>query len=129
MSNITPIKPSHIRLHKDKDALTVSFPEACYTFTAEFLRVNSPSAEVQGHGPHQKKCLGGKKMVTIQAIEPVGHYAIRLIFSDGHSTGIYTWDYFADMGEKQFDIWADYAKTLKEHGLHREPEKRSAHEV
>lgn len=112
--------PTQIRLAKTKDSLSVSFPEGDYTFTAEFLRVNSPSAEVQGHGPGQKKLIPGKKNVTIKAVEPVGHYAVKLTFSDGHSTGIYTWQYFSDMGEKQFDVWAAYTDALKEKGLSRE---------
>lgn len=115
-------RPTQIKLNKAKDALTVSFGETDYTFTAEFLRVNSPSAEVQGHGPGQKKLVPGKKDVTIQGVSPVGHYAVRLDFSDGHNTGIYTWEYFADMGERQFDVWAEYTSALKEKGLGRAPE-------
>lgn len=116
-------RPSEIRLSKDKDALIVSFGPERYTFTAEFLRVNSPSAEVQGHGPGQKKLIPGKKNITIQGVEPVGHYAVRLDFSDGHNTGIFTWEYFADMGDRQFDIWAEYTEALKEKGWRREPQQ------
>ena len=112
--------PTEIRLAKSKDSLSVAFPNEAFSFTAEFLRVNSPSAEVQGHGYGEKKLIPGKKNVTITAIEPVGHYAIRLTFSDGHSTGIYTWDYFAEMGEKQFDVWAEYTQALKKNNLSRE---------
>lgn len=112
--------PTEIRLSPDKAALTVSFGEARHTFTSEFLRVLSPSAEVQGHGLGQQKTLGGKKNVIITAIEPVGHYAVRLIFSDGHATGLYTWDFFAKMGEKQFEEWQAYTQRLAEKGLTRE---------
>ena len=121
--NSTPqvqIRPRQIRLNKAKDALTVAFDETSYTFTAEFLRVNSPSAEVQGHGAGQQKLVPGKKHVTIQAVEPVGHYAVRLTFSDGHNTGIFTWEYFADMGERQFDVWAEYTEALTQRGFSRE---------
>lgn len=117
---MTQIRPSQIRLNKEKDALTVTFEETSYTFTAEFLRVNSPSAEVQGHGAGEKKLVPGKKQVTIQAVAPVGHYAVQLTFSDGHNTGIYTWEYFADMGERQFDIWSEYTQALQQKGLSRE---------
>lgn len=116
-------RPSQIKLNKSKDALTVSFGETVFTFTAEFLRVNSPSAEVQGHGHGQKKLIPGKKTVTIQGVEPVGHYAVRLNFSDGHNTGIFTWDYFQEMGEKQFDVWAEYNQALRESGMSRDPGK------
>lgn len=114
--------PTEIRLAPTKDVLKVSFGEASYSFTAEFLRVTSPSAEVQGHGPGEAKTIGGKKSVTITTIEPIGHYAIKPTFSDGHNTGIYTWAYFADMGENQFDVWASYTQKLAEKGLSRAPQ-------
>lgn len=112
--------PTEIRLGKDKTSLTVAFVEKSYTFTAEFLRVFSPSAEVQGHGPGQQKTIGGKKDVTITGVEPVGHYALKITFSDGHATGIYTWRFFAEMGEKQLDEWKAYTERLKAAGLTRE---------
>ena len=112
--------PSEIRLSADKAALTVAFGAARHTFSAEFLRVFSPSAEVQGHGMGQQKTIGGKKGVIITAIEPVGHYAVKLVFSDGHATGLYTWDFFSTMGEKQFEEWHAYTKRLAEKGLSRE---------
>ncbi len=117
-SNQTP--PTEIRLGKDKTTLTVVFTQNTYTFTAEFLRVLSPSAEVQGHGPGQQKTIGGKKNVTITGLEPVGHYALKITFSDGHASGIYTWNYFAEMGEKQLDEWQAYTKRLAAAGLTRE---------
>ena len=119
-SHSQKIRPQQIRLNKAKDTLTVAFDETSYTFTAEFLRVNSPSAEVQGHGAGQQKLVPGKKCVTIQAVEPVGHYAVRLTFSDSHNTGIFTWEYFADMGERQFDVWAEYTQALAQRGFSRE---------
>lgn len=112
--------PTEIRLSSDKATLTVAFNETQHTFTAEFLRVLSPSAEVQGHGIGQQKTIGGKKHVTITGIEPVGHYAVKLVFSDGHASGIYTWDYFANMGEKQFEEWQAYTQRLAKKGLKRE---------
>lgn len=119
-ANPASIQPSEIRLSADKSALTVSFGEVKHTFTAEFLRVTSPSAEVQGHGPGDLKTIGGKKNVTIKGIEPVGHYAVKLVFSDGHATGIYTWTYFADMGEKMTEKWQGYTNRLQQLGLTRE---------
>ncbi len=111
--------PSEIRLSPDKETLTVSFTDKKFTFTAEFLRVMSPSAEVQGHGIGQRKIIGGKKGVTITAIKPVGNYAIQLTFTDNHNSGIYTWEFFANMGEKQFDEWTNYTTSLAEKGLSR----------
>ena len=87
------IAPQEIRLSADKRTLTVVFPDHTYTHTATALRVNSPSAEVQGHGPGQRRVVTGKEAVTITAIAPMGTYAVQLEFSDGHRTGIYTWDY------------------------------------
>ena len=87
--------PQELRLSADKRTLTVFFAERTCVHTAEALRVNSPSAEVQGHGPGQQKIVTGKADVTITAIVPVGTYAVQLVFSDGHRTGIYTWDYLA----------------------------------
>ena len=123
MSLTSPLSapaPTEIRLGKDKTTLTVVFAEKTYTFTAEFLRVLSPSAEVQGHGVGQQKTISGKKDVTITGLEPVGHYALKIVFSDGHASGIYTWHYFADMGEKQRDEWQAYTDRLRAAGLKRE---------
>ena len=116
----TEIRPTEIRLSEDKTNLTVVFPEASHTFSAEFLRVLSPSAEVQGHGAGQQKTIGGKKSVRITGIEPVGHYAVKITFSDGHATGIFTWTYFADMGKKYDAEWQGYTQRLEAAGLSRE---------
>ncbi len=95
------IWPTELRLSKDKRTLTVSFDGgAQFSLPAEYLRVESPSAEVQGHSPEQKVTVIGKENVAIQAIEPVGNYAVRLIFDDGHATGLYTWDYLHELGVK-----------------------------
>ena len=89
--------PTEIRLAKDKRILTVCFPDDDIALSAEKLRVESPSAEVQGHHPSEKKSVTGKENVTISAIEPVGHYAVKLVFSDGHQTGLFTWDYLKQL--------------------------------
>ena len=86
--------PTELRLHKDRKTLTVVFDDAeAFDLTAEYLRVSSPSAEVQGHSPNERKTVGGKSQVAILEVNPVGNYAVRLVFDDMHSTGIYSWDY------------------------------------
>jgi DUF971 family protein len=101
--------PSELRLSQDKRTLTVAFDGgARFALPAEYLRVESPSAEVQGHSPEQKITVTGKQAVTITAIEPVGNYAVRLIFDDGHSTGLYTWDYLYELGRDAGSRWAAY---------------------
>jgi len=85
------------------------------------LRVESPSAEVQGHGPSQKQTIGGKRDVGITRLEPVGNYAVRIVFDDGHSTGLYSWQYLYALGRDQDVIWESYLKALEERGLRREP--------
>ena len=112
-------QPTEIRLSPEKDSLTVAFGETVYTFSAELLRVESPSAEVKGHGEGQKILVGGKKDVTIKAVEPIGNYAVQLAFSDGHFTGYYTWKYLAEMGEKKDKIWLSYLQNLEKKGLSR----------
>jgi DUF971 family protein len=114
-----PVEIRHVqaerRLEIDFDTgETVSLP-------AELLRVESPSAEVQGHSPRQKKTVAGKRHVAIQAIEPVGNYAIRLIFDDGHDTGFYSWRYLYDLGKRQDTLWQDYLAALDRNGLSRDP--------
>ena len=86
----------------------------------EYLRVNSPSAEVRGHGPGQETLQTGKRDVTITEVEPVGHYALRPTFSDGHTTGIYSWDYLYDLGERQDALWARYLERLAVAGASRD---------
>ena len=112
--------PTEIRLSSDKRRLNVSFDDGTVTsITAELLRVESPSAEVQGHGAGQKKTPAGKKNVTINRIDPVGNYAIRLAFSDGHDTGLFTWDILHDYGQRHDSLMADYENRLNEMGQNR----------
>ncbi len=119
---VTPFvsAPSEIRVRDGGRLLTVTFPEyGTFDMSAEYLRVESPSAEVQGHNPKEKKTIGGKKDVTIKGAEPVGNYAVRLIFSDGHSSGIYAWETFLTLGRSQPDLWARYLDNIEKLGLAR----------
>ena len=101
--------PTELRLSQDKRTLTIAFDGGLrFALPAEYLRVESPSAEVQGHSPAEKIAVTGKQNVTITAIEPVGNYAVRLIFDDGHATGLYTWDYLHQLGEETDSRWAVY---------------------
>ena len=105
--------PEEIRLSKSKDRLFVKFDNGYETtLSAELLRVESPSAEVQGHGIGQKTTPTGKAKVTISAIEPVGNYAIRIRFSDGHDTGLFSWDILYDYGQRQHQLLGDYLDRL-----------------
>jgi DUF971 family protein len=118
--------PTEIRLRKDKAALTVAFDNGeTYEFPAEFLRVLSPSAEVQGHSTQERKTVGGKRYVTVIEVHPVGNYAVRLVFDDMHSTGIYSWDYFLKLGRAQGRYWREYLDALAAKGLSREPAPRN----
>jgi DUF971 family protein len=117
--------PSEIRLSKDRRTLTVSFEDgAAYALPAEYLRVESPSAEVQGHGPNEKKTIPGKMNVEILAVEPVGNYAVKLVFDDMHDTGIFGWDLLATMGREHDKRWRAYLDALEAKGLTREPSVR-----
>jgi DUF971 family protein len=114
--------PTELRLGKDRKALTVSFDNGeGFTLPAEYLRVKSPSAEVQGHSPDERKTVPGKRNVMILEVNPVGNYAVRLVFDDMHSTGIYSWDYLAELGRNQAAYWQDYLDELAAKGLRREP--------
>ena len=114
--------PSEIRLSADKTVLSVVFDDgAKVDLSAEYLRVESPSAEVQGHSPAEKKTIGGKRYVRIVALEPVGNYAIKPKFDDGHDTGIFTWRYLFELGEQYPEKWADYLERLRLSALRREP--------
>ena len=105
--------PQEIRLSKSKDRLFVKFDNGYETtLSAELLRVESPSAEVQGHGIGQKTTPNGKAKVTILALEPVGNYAIRIRFSDGHDTGLFSWNILYDYGQRQEQLFADYLDRL-----------------
>ena len=113
--------PEEIRLSKTKDSLFVKFDNGYETtLTAELLRVESPSAEVQGHGSGQKTTPAGKANVTIGAIEPVGNYAIRISFSDGHDTGLFSWDILHDYGQRQQQLIDDYLARLAAAGQRRD---------
>jgi DUF971 family protein len=113
--------PTEIRLKRDRRGLAVAFDDGrSFDLPAEFLRVLSPSAEVQGHGPEQRQTVGGKADVSIAAVDPVGNYAVRLTFSDGHNTGLFSWTYLRKLGEEQPKLWADYEAELKQKGLARE---------
>ncbi len=112
--------PEELRLSESGTLLTVRFNDGtCHVLSAEFLRVESPSAEVKGHGPGQAVTVSGKRLVKISRIEPVGNYAVRLIFSDGHSTGLYSWDYIERLGRQHDDLWAAYLERLTREGLER----------
>lgn len=114
--------PTEITLHQKSQVLEITFADGKTSrLPAEFLRVHSPSAEVRGHGPGQEVLQAGKKNVEIVAVEPVGHYAIQLRFSDGHDTGIYSWDLLYDYGDRQQDMWQRYLARLKAAGASREP--------
>ena len=112
---------TEIRLNKAERVLEVAFGDgARFRFPAEFLRVESPSAEVQGHGPGQKQIVPAKRSVAIVGIEPVGNYAVRLLFDDRHDTGIYSWEYLYELGEQQAQRWNAYLAALQERGLSRD---------
>ena len=113
--------PTEIRLTEGGGALSVHFDDGhCFDLTAEYLRVMSPSAEVQGHRPEERLTIGGKHRCRITGIEPVGSYAVRLIFDDLHSTGIFTWDYLYELGYRQHEKWALYEAELNAKGLSRD---------
>jgi DUF971 family protein len=112
--------PQEIRLQDQGRRLTIRFAgDLSFTLSAEYLRVMSPSAEVRGHAPDERKVVGGKAAVAISAIEPVGHYAVRLRFDDGHATGLYSWDYLHELGAKATETWQRYLAELAARGLER----------
>ena len=116
--------PTEIKLHQKSRDLEIAFADgATFRLPCEFLRVYSPSAEVRGHGPGQEVLQTGKKAVEIARIEPVGQYAVQLHFSDGHNTGIYSWDLLYDYGTRQDEMWRHYLKRMQEAGASREPPK------
>lgn len=117
--------PTELRLAKDRKSLAVAFDNGeRFELPAEFLRVKSPSAEVQGHSPDERKTVPGKRDVMILEIQPIGNYAVRLVFDDMHSTGIYSWDYFAELGRKYEVYWQDYLDELAAKQLTRDPVRR-----
>ncbi len=113
--------PTELRLHKDRKALTVTFDDESFELAAEYLRVRSPSAEVQGHSPSERRIVAGKQDVHILELHPVGNYAVRLVFDDLHSTGIFSWDYLHELGSNREQYWRDYLAELEEKNLSRAP--------
>jgi DUF971 family protein len=112
--------PTELRLHKDRRTLTVAFDNGeSFDLPAEYLRVRSPSAEVQGHSPAERKVVGGKRDVTILELHPVGNYAVRPLFDDLHSTGIFSWDYLLTLGRNHETWWREYLDELADRGLTR----------
>jgi DUF971 family protein len=112
--------PTELRLHKDRKALAVSFDSGeSFELAAEYLRVRSPSAEVQGHSPSERRIVSGKEQVRILELHPVGNYAVRLVFDDMHSTGIFSWDYLFELGANREQYWRDYLAELAEKHLSR----------
>lgn len=112
LTNATP-RPTEIKLHQKSRELEIHFNDGReFRLTCEFLRVYSPSAEVRGHGPGQEVLQVGKQNVGITAIDPVGSYAVKLVFTDGHDTGLYSWDYLYDLGVNRDAYWQTYLKRL-----------------
>jgi DUF971 family protein len=117
--------PTEIRLSRAEQVLHVSFDSGeRFALPAEYLRVESPSAEVQGHGPGQRVIVPGRRHVGIMRVEPVGNYAVRLVFDDLHDTGIYSWAYLHELGRQQAERWAAYERALAAKGLSRDPPRR-----
>ena len=113
--------PTEIKLHQKSRVLEVAFDDGkTFRLPYEYLRVYSPSAEVRGHGPGQEVLQTGKQSVEIRSMEAVGSYAVQPLFSDGHGTGIYSWDYLYELGENQNRLWNDYLEKLKAAGASRE---------
>ena len=114
-------RPTEITLHQQSRYLDIAFDDGRrFELPCEYLRVFSPSAEVRGHGPGQETLQTGKRAVEISAIEPVGVYAVKLVFSDGHDTGLYSWDYLYDLGAKQASNWKSYLTRLEQAGASRD---------
>jgi DUF971 family protein len=114
--------PTELRLLKDRKALAVAFDSGeRFDLPAEYLRVRSPSAEVQGHSPAERRVIGGKRDVQILELHPIGNYAVRIAFDDLHSTGIFTWEYLFELGQYRDKYWREYLDELKEKNLSRVP--------
>jgi DUF971 family protein len=125
MTATTAPWPTELRLRKDRKALAVTFDSGeSFDLAAEYLRVRSPSAEVQGHSPSERRIVSGKQDVQILELHPVGNYAVRLVFDDTHSTGIFSWDYLFELGQNREQYWRDYLGELAEKNLSRAPPAR-----
>ena len=121
MDRNTP-RPTEIKLHQKSRLLEIAFDDGKrFSLPCEYLRVFSPSAEVRGHGPGQEVLQVGKRNVEIKEIEPVGVYAVKLVFSDGHDTGLYSWEYLYELGEKQESSWKSYLARMEQAGASRDP--------
>jgi DUF971 family protein len=119
--------PKEIRLKRAEKVLEIEFDDgSLFVLPAELLRVESPSAEVMGHGPSQKQIVAGRRDVGIMALEPVGNYAVRIKFDDLHDTGIYSWQYLRHLGENREQIWRDYLAALEAKGLSRDPRAKKS---
>jgi DUF971 family protein len=117
------MNPTEITLHQQSQILELAFDDGTrYKLSFEFLRVFSPSAEVRGHGPGQEVLQVGKQNVVLSGIEPVGQYALKLIFDDGHDSGLYTWDYLHELGKYQNGMWHDYLAKMEAAGESRAPQ-------
>lgn len=117
--------PTEVRLRKDRRYLAIAFDDGeRFELAAEYLRVRSPSAEVQGHTPAERQTVPGKRDVAILEVEPVGNYAVRLVFDDMHSTGIFSWSYLRDLGRNRDAYWQEYLAELAAKGLTRDPPGR-----
>lgn len=114
------MKPHKIHLHKRSGQLDLMYASDTFQLSAEYLRVHSPSAEVKGHGSGPKQLVSGKQGLAIEALKPVGHYGLQLIFSDGHDSGIFTWPYLYDLSQHHERYWQQYLQDLKTKGKHRE---------
>jgi len=125
VSREPPEPPTELKLRRRSRLLEVRFADgAVYSLSFEYLRTHSPSAEVQGHGPGQDVLQIAKENVAVVAVEPVGHYAVRLRFDDGHDTGLYTWGYLRELGERHDENWARYLQRLWQIGYERKPATR-----
>jgi DUF971 family protein len=114
--------PTELRLYKDRKTLAVAFDDGeSFELPAEYLRIRSPSAEVQGHSPAERRVVAGKSDVRILELHPVGNYAVRIVFDDLHSTGIFSWDYLSELGRNREKYWREYLDELKEKKLSRAP--------
>ena len=114
--------PTALRLKSAEKVLEIDFDDgARFALPAELLRVESPSAEVRGHGPGQKQLVAGRRHVGITALEPVGNYAVRIVFDDQHDTGLYSWDHLYELGRDRERLWREYLEALERAGLSRDP--------
>jgi DUF971 family protein len=124
----TDARPSDIRLRRASRLLELTYPDgSTHALGWEFLRVHSPSAEVRGHHESQAVLQTGKRNVEIRDVKPVGHYALQLIFSDGHDSGLYSWDYLLELGRNQEKLWEAYLRALHEAGASRDPDTQVLH--